>query len=107
MKIVDLIQISRRFVPQDSTNRSHHNSHNAPFPYTTMHRSEHEYAHFCPEWCIVGCGTGVLWDLCISSIEDQSGLVQIMAGHRMGDKPSSEPMLAWLTEAYMRHSTSS
>ena len=30
-----------------------HNSHNAPVPYPTMHRSEQKCAHFCSE----------LWDM--------------------------------------------
>ena len=38
-------------------------SHNAPVPYPTMHHSEQKYAHFCSEWCIVGYGTGAVWDL--------------------------------------------
>ena len=41
-----------------------HKSHNAPVPYPTMHHSEQKCAHFCSEWCIVGYGTGALWDLC-------------------------------------------
>ena len=40
-----------------------HKSHNAPVPYPTMHHSEQKCAHFCSEWCIVGYGTGALWDL--------------------------------------------
>ena len=40
-----------------------HISHNAPVPYPTMHYSEHKCAHFCSEWCIVGYGTGALWDM--------------------------------------------
>ena len=39
-------------------------SHNAPAPYPTMHHSEQKCTHFCSEWCIVGYGTGALWDLC-------------------------------------------
>ena len=35
-----------------------------------------------------------------------STLVQIMAWHRAGDKPLSEPMMAYMTDAYMRHSVS-
>ena len=27
-----------------------------------MHHSEQKCAHFCSEWCIVGYGTGALWD---------------------------------------------
>ena len=42
---------------------SHGNSHNAPVPHPTMHHSEQKCAHFCSEWCIVGYGTGALWDL--------------------------------------------
>ena len=37
--------------------------HNLPVPYPTMHHSEQKCAHFCSEWCIVGYGTGALWDL--------------------------------------------
>ena len=33
-------------------------------------------------------------------------LVQIMAWRRPGDKPLSEPMVFYLTDAYMRHSAS-
>ena len=32
-----------------------------------------------------------------------TALVQIMAWHGPGDKPLSEPMMAWFTDAYMRH----
>ena len=39
-----------------------HKSHNAPVPYPRMHDSEQKCAHFCFEWCIVGYGTGALWD---------------------------------------------
>ena len=38
-------------------------SHNAPVPHPTVHHSEQKCAHFCSEWCIVGYGTGALWDL--------------------------------------------
>ena len=30
-------------------------------------------------------------------------LVQIMDWHRSGDKPLSEPMMAYVTDTYMRH----
>ena len=52
-----------------------HKSHNAPVTYPqelitvisswhpAMHHSEQKCAHFCSEWCIVGYGTGALWDL--------------------------------------------
>ena len=40
-----------------------HESHNAPVPHPTVHHSEQKCAHFCSEWCIVGYGTGALWDL--------------------------------------------
>ena len=46
-----------------------HKSHNAPFPYPTMHHSEQKCSHFCSEWCIVGYGIGALWDLWIWSID--------------------------------------
>ena len=38
------------------------------------------------------------------SINDIQALVQIMAWRRPGDKPLSEPMVAWVTDAYMHHS---
>ena len=37
-------------------------SHNAVVIYPTMYHSQ-KCAHFCSECCIVGYGTGVLWDL--------------------------------------------
>ena len=37
-----------------------HKYHNAPVPYPAMPQSEQKCAHFCFEWCIMGCGTGVL-----------------------------------------------
>ena len=37
------------------------------------------------------------------SIENDPALVQIMAWRQIGDKPLSELMLTWLTDAYMRH----
>ena len=33
-------------------------------------------------------------------------IVCVVASHRTGDKPLSGPMVAWFTDAYMRHSTS-
>ena len=40
------------------------------------------------------------------SINNISALVQIMAWQNPGDKPLSEPMMAWFTDAFMRHSAS-
>ena len=39
-------------------------------------------------------------------INNIPSLVQKMVWRRSGDKPLSEPMLAYLTDAYMRHSAS-
>ena len=36
-------------------------------------------------------------------IDNNPAWVQIMAWHRIGDKPSSEPKLTQLTDAYMQH----
>ena len=36
-------------------------------------------------------------------IDNNPALVKIMAWRRIGDKPLSEPMLTWSTDAYMRH----
>ena len=36
------------------------------------------------------------------SIDNNPAPVQIMAWRRIGDKPLSEPMLTWFTDAYMR-----
>ena len=36
-------------------------------------------------------------------IDNIPGLVQRMAWRRPGDKPLSEPMMVWFTDAYMRH----
>ena len=36
-------------------------------------------------------------------IDNNPALVQILAWHRVGDKPLSEPMLIRFTDAYMRH----
>ena len=36
-------------------------------------------------------------------IDNNPALVVIMAWRRIGDKPLSEPMLAQITDAYMRH----
>ena len=38
-----------------------------------------------------------------SPIDNNPSLVQIMAWHRTGDKPLSEPMLTQFTDAYRRH----
>ena len=35
-----------------------------------------------------------------------SSLLQIMAWRRLGTKPLSEPMMAWSTDVYVRHSAS-
>ena len=40
-------------------------------------------------------------------IDNKSALVQIMAWRRTGDKALSEPMLAYVTDACMRHFASS
>ena len=37
-------------------------------------------------------------------INNISALVQIMAWHWRADKPLFEPMMAWVTDAYMHHS---
>ena len=39
-------------------------------------------------------------------INNMQALVQIMAWRRSGDKPLSEPMMVYFTDAYMRHSAS-
>ena len=39
-------------------------------------------------------------------IHNIPALVQIMAWHRPDDKPLYEPIMAWFTDAYMRHSAS-
>ena len=49
-------------------NQSHKSTH-ASVPYPTLHHSEQKCTHFCSEWCIVGYGTGALWDLWIRSID--------------------------------------
>ena len=36
-------------------------------------------------------------------IDKKSTYVQVMALHRTGDKPLHEPMMAQVTNAYMRH----
>ena len=36
-------------------------------------------------------------------IDNKSALVRVMAWHRTGDKPLSEPMLIHFIDAYMRH----
>ena len=41
-----------------------------------------------------------------SPIDNNPVFVQIMAWCRSGDKPLSEPMIAYVADAYMRHSTS-
>ena len=38
-----------------------------------------------------------------SPIDNKPALVQVMAWHRIGDKPLPEPMMAQFTDAYMRH----
>ena len=42
----------------------------------------------------------------ISPIDNEPSLYQIMAGRRTGDKPISEPMMEYFTNAYMRISAS-
>ena len=39
-------------------------------------------------------------------IDVMAALVQLMAWRRVGDKPLSQLAMAWLTDAYMRHSAS-
>ena len=36
-------------------------------------------------------------------IDNKPALAQVMAWHRAGDKPLSEPMLTRFSDAYMRH----
>ena len=38
-----------------------------------------------------------------SPIDHKAALVLVMVWHRVGDKPLSEPMLTWFTDAYMQH----
>ena len=38
-----------------------------------------------------------------SSIDNKPALVQVMAWHRIGDKPLPEPMMTQLTDAYKWH----
>ena len=38
-----------------------------------------------------------------SPIENKPALVQVMAWHRIGDKPLPEPRLTPFTDAYMQH----
>ena len=38
-----------------------------------------------------------------SAINNYPALVYTMACHWIGDKPLSEPMLTWFTDAYMQH----
>ena len=38
-----------------------------------------------------------------SHIDNKPALVQVMAWHRIGDKPLSEPLLTQFTDAYMQH----
>ena len=49
-----------------------------------MHHSEQKCAHFCSEWCIVGYGTGALWNLWIRSIWEES-----LIGNFSQGKPDS------------------
>ena len=44
----------------------------------------------------------IQWD----AIDNEPVLDQIMAWHRTGDKPLSEPMMEKITAAYIRHSAS-
>ena len=37
------------------------------------------------------------------STDNKPSLVQVMAWHRIGDKPLPEPMMAQFTDAYMWH----
>ena len=46
------------------------------------------------------------WNLFLSTINNKSILAQIMAWHGPGDKPLTEPMMAYLTDTYMLHSAS-
>ena len=39
----------------------------------------------------------------MSQIDNTPALAQVMAWRRTGNKPLSEPMLTWFTDAYMRH----
>ena len=36
-------------------------------------------------------------------VDNKAALVQVMAWCQKGNKPLSEPMLTWLTDAYMGH----
>ena len=45
-----------------------HTSHNASVSFSTMHHSDQKCVLFCSDWCAVGNGSGVLWDVWIWSI---------------------------------------
>ena len=68
MKYVDKRGPSRLW--WNPTNPTMHTSH---IPQCTIENKK--YAHFCPEWCIVGYGTGALWDLFIWFITFTSNIV--------------------------------
>ena len=48
-----------------------------------MHHSEQKCAHFCSEWCIVGYGTGALWDLWIWCIRRHHACEQTLGWTRL------------------------
>ena len=73
-----------------------HKSHNAPVPHPTMH---HFVIEMCvcvhisvTKWCI-------FWDICLM----HCGICEVCL---LGDKPLSEPRVAYSTDTYMRYSAS-
>ena len=46
------------------------------------------------------------WIVCVFSPVDKSILAQVLAWHRIGDKPLSEPTQTWNIDARMRHNVS-
>ena len=70
-------------------------------------RRRHFQMHF-REWKCMNFTSLKISLKCVSKfrINNIPTLVQIMVWRRPGDKPLSEPMMALLTDAYMRHSAS-
>ena len=104
----------------ERTINSSHKPSSAPSKYTTMHHFATEMYISVTKWCIVGYGTGALWDLYIvlAKVSYQHhlkpyyinsfppsaaymrqwigwALVQIMACRLFGTKPLSKPMLGY------------
>ena len=77
---------TRHYIQATSAIDPSHESHNVSDIYPTMHHFTEMCTHvhiYFTKWCIVGCGTGAVWDLCNRSIEVVHAVLLFVTHHFM------------------------